>query len=245
MDRRKATLVLAVVLAMMAGLAGGPALASAPAAAETPDPLESFNRQMFHFNRQAVDYFINPLADFLVTWVPAPLRTAGANVYDNLTEPEFIVTNLFKGQTHDAAVSGGRFVVNSTLGLGGILEVANGLGLKRRPTEFGEAVCAAGIPAGPYLVLPLIGPANATSAGLITGFFAVEWYALSLISTLLATADLVVDLSASAASLRHADDVPPGNLHDAYTLQRGQYLEYMNRGCPAAGPVPTVAGQGT
>lgn len=204
------------------------------------DPLEGFNRAVFAFNGKAIDTVIDPMAGFLERWVPTGARTIGARVYDNLTEPEFIVTNLFHGYTADAGVSAQRFLVNTTLGLGGMFDPATQMGLVRRETEFGAALCAAGIPAGPYLVLPLIGPSNVMSAGLITGFFSVEWYVLSLISTLLATADLVVDLSASAASLRHAAEEPDKATIDPYTVQRAEYQTYLDKGCAAAGK-PVVA----
>ncbi len=225
-------------------VASGLALAVIPATRAEADPLESFNRVMFDFNTLATDTVIGPVAGALAAWVPQPVRQAGNNVYANLTEPEFIVTNLFSGRNADAGLSASRFVVNSTLGIGGLFDPATGLGLVRRETEFGESLCAAGVPTGPYLVLPLIGPTNVASAGLLTGFFAVEWYALSLISTLLATADLVVDISASAASLRHVADQPDRTQLDPYQLQRADYLQYLKKGCGDDGSrstPPTVA----
>jgi phospholipid-binding lipoprotein MlaA len=210
-----------------------------PVARAAADPLEAFNRVMFAFNNQVVDYVIAPVSGALAAWVPPAVREAGGNVYANLTEPEFIVTNLFSGNQADAGLSAGRFLVNSTLGIGGLFDPATGFGLVRRETEFGESLCAAGVPTGPYLVLPLIGPTNVASAGLLTGFFAVEWYALSLISTLLATADLVVDISASAASLRHVADQPDRTQQDPYQIQRADYLEYLKKGCEGNWPKST------
>ncbi len=220
------------------------ALALIPSTRAEADPLEAFNRAMFDFNNRVTDTVIQPLSNTLAAWIPASVRQAGGNVYANLTEPEFIVTNLFSGRNADAGLSAERFAVNSTLGLGGLFDPATGLGLVRRETEFGESLCAAGVPAGPYLVLPLIGPTNVASAGLLTGFFAVEWYALSLISTLLATADLVVDLSASAASLRHVADQPDMAQLDPYQIQRADYLDYLKKGCgntETQGTPPMVA----
>ncbi|MEI6559236.1 MAG: MlaA family lipoprotein [Rhodospirillaceae bacterium] len=223
MIRAARLFALALSLAVTAG--------AAPASA---DPLEAFNRSMFAFNGLVVDHVIEPLSGLLQAWVPPPVREAGARVYGNLTEPEFIVTNLFSGNRADAGVSAGRFAVNTTLGLGGLFDPATGMGLIRRETEFGESLCRLGVPTEPFLVLPLIGPTNVWSAGLLSGFFAVEWYALSLISTLLATADLVVDISASAASLRHAADQPDMAAHDPYVIQRTEYLDYIEKGCGAA-----------
>ena len=224
-------------------LATALSLGAAPSRAQA-DPLESFNRAMFEFNNQVVDHVIEPLSGALQVWVPPSVRQAGVNVYSNLTEPEFIVTNLFSGNHDDAGVSAGRFAINTTLGLGGLFDPATQFGLVRRETEFGESLCAMGVPAQPFVVLPLIGATNVWSAGLLTGFFAVEWYALSLISTLLATADLVVDISASAASLRHAADPVDEKAHDPYAMQRADYFRYIEKGCGVGatrGNAPMVA----
>jgi len=223
--------VLLVLLApILLSLSVSP-VAAAPITAE--DPLENVNRAIFAFNETTVTYVIKPLSATLSELVPEPFRQAGSNVYSNLIEPEFIVTNLLIGNYTGAGTSAARFGVNSTIGLAGLFDPASSLDLVRTETEFSESLCKAGLPAGSYLVLPLIGSVNTVSAGLLTGFFAVEWYALSMISSVLATADLVVDLSASAASLRRADQIPDGAAADAYLTQRREYLEYLTPACNA------------
>ena len=219
-----------------AALAAGLATA-APAQA---DPLEPFNRAMFTFNTYAVDHVIDPLAQFSQAWIPQPLRTAGSNVYENLTEPEFIVAHVLAGDNGAATASIGRLAVNSTLGLGGLFDVAGRFGIDRTPIEFGEALCAAGVPTGDYVVLPLVGPSNVVTAASVSVFIVGGYYVLSLLSTALATADLIVDFSASAASLRHADDMPDRQARDAYAVQRADYLSYLTTACPA----PRVAADG-
>ncbi len=209
------------------------------------DPLESFNRGIFQVNNAVIDYLISPASAFFDAWLPDGLRRVGGNVYSNLTEPEFIVTNLLAGNTDDARASAGRFVVNSTIGLAGLYDPATGLGLNRRETEFGEALCLAGVPTAPYVMLPLAGPSNVWSATLLTGFIVGGWYLLSMISPLLATADLVLDLSASAASLRHASEQPDMAEQDPYALQKADYRRYLDQGCPgnASGDKPPVLSQ--
>ncbi|CAK0749822.1 phospholipid-binding lipoprotein MlaA [uncultured Gammaproteobacteria bacterium] len=202
-----------------------------PVLAAEGDPLESFNRSMFGFNTLAIKYAIGPAADFLDTWIPDGIKRMGGNIYSNMIEPEFIATNLFRGNNQDAGVSAARFAINTTLGLVGAFDVAQTMGYNRREIEFGEGMCGLGVPAGPFVVLPLIGPTNIAHAGILTGFFTVEWYVLSLISSLLATADLVVDLSASAASLRYAGEQPDGTLTDPYQIQRAEYAKYIGGGC--------------
>jgi phospholipid-binding lipoprotein MlaA len=199
---------------------------------ETPkDVLEPLNRALFGFNSTVVDYIVDPLASGLGAVTPPLVQRLGSNLYENISEPEFVFTNLLAGHPWDAAVSVGRFAVNSTLGLGGLFDAATPLGLKRRVTEVSEAMCKVGIPPGPYLVLPLIGPTNVFSGGLLGAALAAEWYALSLVSAALAAGDAVFDVSVSVASLRHVRDLPEDQSHDPYTAQQKDFWDYVKSGC--------------
>jgi phospholipid-binding lipoprotein MlaA len=215
-----------------------PALPGTPTSQAVPalpaimgDPYETFNRQVFTFNAWLVHDVVNPAADWLGWILPLPIQQAGYNVYNNLTEPEFIVTNLFDSNPEGALRSGQRFLINSTLGIVGIWDVATWMGYQRREVEFIESLCSAGLDPGAFIVLPAVGPASVYPAALLTGFFAVEWYALAFISSTLATADLVVDLSASAASLRHTRDVPGAQTPDPYVVQREEFMRYLETHC--------------
>jgi phospholipid-binding lipoprotein MlaA len=213
---------LIALLVILFGVAG-PAVARA-------DTLESVNRSMFDFNNATITWIIDPLSEFVRAWVPQPVRQAGSNVYENITEPEFVVAHMMVGDSKAAQDSLRRLILNSTLGLGGLFDVATGIGFRRKPIEFGAALCQAGLSPGDYLILPLVGPTNVTTASAIVGFIVGGWYALSMVSAALATADLVIDMSASAASLRYAGDAPPDG-SDPYLLQRGDYWSYMRGGC--------------
>ncbi len=191
------------------------------------DPHESFNREMFGFNVWLVNSVVNPMANLFESALPELIRQAGHNLYENMIEPEFIVTNLFIGDNHAALVSTKRFLINSTVGVAGLWDPAKQLGYQRTETEFTESLCTAGLDPGNYVVLPVVGPVSSDSAMLLTGFFAVEWYLLSHISQTLATIDLVVDISASAASLRYARDVPTSDTKDPYLMQRADYQNYL------------------
>ncbi len=195
------------------------------------DPNESFNRTMFGLNAWLVNNIVNPTASFLDSSIPDLGKKAAHNVYENLVEPEFIVTNLFVGDYHASLTSIKRFLINSTLGVAGLWDPAQKMGYQRTETEFTESLCTAGLDPGRFVVLPLIGPASTDSALLLTGFFAVEWYLLAQISPTIATADLVVDLSASAASLRYARDIPTSTTKDPYVMQRADYQNYLWARC--------------
>ena len=226
-----------VLLAVPAGAqtAGAPATPKA-AGFETPrDLLEPFNRAIFGFNAVVVDYVVDPAADVLGAVTPGFLRQAGVNVYENISEPEFVFTNLLAGHSGDALISVGRFAVNSTLGLAGLFDVATPIGLVRRTTEVSEAMCKVGIAPGPYMVLPLIGPTNVFSGGLLGAVLAAEWYALSLVSTALAAGDAIFDISVSVASLRHVRDIPDDQHPDHYALQQREFWDYVKSGCTPDG----------
>jgi len=232
----KAALV-GFVLAVLAGSPGAGAQTKAaagdgPTALEAPrDVLEPLNRAIFDFNALVVDWVVDPLASGLGTVTPPLVQRLGVNLYENISEPEFVFTNLLAGHPQDAAVSVGRFAVNSTVGLGGLFDAATPLGLVRRSTEVSEAMCKVGIPPGPYLVLPLIGPTNVFSGGLLGAALAAEWYALSLVSAALAAGDAIFDVSVSVASLRHVRDIPQDEKSDVYTLQQQQFWDYVKAGC--------------
>ncbi|CAK0761661.1 phospholipid-binding lipoprotein MlaA [uncultured Gammaproteobacteria bacterium] len=219
----------------------------ARATLETPrDLFEPVNRAMFRFNMVVVDYMIEPLGWVLGKVTPGFVRRAGTNVYENISEPEFMFTNLLAGHGKDALTSVGRFLVNSTVGIVGIFDPATSLGLIRRQTEVSEAMCKAGVPPGPYMVLPLIGPTNLFSGGLLGGLLAAEWYALSLVSAALAAGDAIFDISVSVASLRHVGDQPDEAKADPYAVQQREFWDYVKEGCAptaakAAPPSPVGA----
>jgi phospholipid-binding lipoprotein MlaA len=96
------------------------------------------------------------------------------------------------------------------------------------------------MPPGPYVVLPLIGPANVNSTLTLASAIALEVYALSFISTTLAAADfIVIDLGGSAAALRNMNDIPEGA--DPYLTQRTQHLDYVEKGCAPKAAAPKAA----
>ena len=205
------------------------------------DPFESFNRAMFAVNKGLVDWVINPTVEHVGPWVPAPVATGLSNAYANLTEIEMILDNALQGKAGNAAVSAARFGVNASLGIGGLFDVATPLGLDRREANYGVSLCQTGLAPGSYLVLPFVGPTNSVGAVALTVGVAAEVYALSFISTTLATVDfLVIDLGGSASALRHAKNVPVEG-EDLYAVQREDYTRYIEKGC-APSPRAQIAG---
>jgi len=130
----------------------------------TNDPLEPLNRKIFAFN-QVVDHALfRPVAKTYVTVVPDDARHAVHNVLDNMKEPTLFFNNVLQGEFKRAEITLGRFLVNSTVGFGGLVDVMTLSGVERQPADFGQTLYVWGTPSGPYLMLPILGPSNPRDA---------------------------------------------------------------------------------
>ncbi|RUO30270.1 VacJ family lipoprotein [Aliidiomarina soli] len=129
------------------------------------DPWEEFNRRMWSFNRNILDpFFVTPAATGW-SYIPKPVRSGLYNMTENLTEPASVVNNVLQGKGKSSAVSVGRFVLNSTIGLLGFFDVATPMGLVQDKESFGETLAVWGSPDGPYIMLPGIGPTVVVDRG--------------------------------------------------------------------------------
>ena len=124
------------------------------------DPLEGFNRGVFEFNQKLDEYAIKPVAEAYRFVLPEPVRKGITNFFQNILDVYNAGHNLLQGKPIDAVSDIGRFVVNSTLGILGIFDVATDMGLEKHSEDFGQTFAVWGIPQGPYLVLPLFGPST-------------------------------------------------------------------------------------
>jgi phospholipid-binding lipoprotein MlaA len=222
----------AAVLACVITMPGFADPASPPIQTAPPDLLAPVNRAVFGFNLAIVDHLIEPTAVFLGQVVPGWLQKTASNVYENISEPEYMFTNLVDGHPKEAAVSVGRMAVNTTVGQGGIFDPATAIGLVRRPVELSESMCRAGIRPSPYVVLPMVGPTNLFSGGIMIALLDTEWYLLHLVDTMIAAGDALLDTTVAAASMRHVRKIPSGQ-GDLYTRQQDQYWNELGQECPA------------
>ncbi|GIU46089.1 VacJ family lipoprotein [Shewanella algidipiscicola] len=123
------------------------------------DPFESFNRAMWDFNYLYLDrYLYRPVAHGYNDYLPRPVKTGVNNFVQNFEEPSSLVNNALQGKWGWAANAGGRFTINTTLGLLGIVDVADMMGLPRKQDEFSEVLGYYGVPNGPYFMAPFLGP---------------------------------------------------------------------------------------
>lgn len=123
---------------------------------ENPDPWEGYNRRMFAFNERVDRYFFKPVAQGYRAITPQFLDDGVTNFLNNLSEPSTVLNAALQGKFRQSLADSGRFIVNSTLGLAGFLDVAQHLGLRRNEEDFGQTFAKWGLPAGPYVVPPFM-----------------------------------------------------------------------------------------
>lgn len=139
---------------------------------EANDPLEPMNRAFLDFNMFLDDYFLKPVAFVYKEAVPEDGRRSVRSFLSNLRSPVVLVNNLLQGELDLAGDTIMRFAINSTIGLGGLLDVAHELGYRSHEEDFGQTLAVHGASDGPYLMLPIFGPSNPRDAvGLIVDIF--------------------------------------------------------------------------
>lgn len=127
---------------------------------QTNDPFEPLNRKIFDFNQFLNRILLKPVATVYRDVVPEFGRNFIRHFLDNLGEPVVFANDMMQGEFRRAGVTAGRFVINSSVGLGGILDPATPTGLEKQTGDFGQTLYSWGIPDGPYLMLPILGPSN-------------------------------------------------------------------------------------
>lgn len=133
--------------------------------AEISDPLEPVNRATLRVNRVVDTLVIKPVARTYTQLAPKLVKTGVRNVFSNLGEIGAVTNNILQLEFGKAASSAGRLVINSTIGLAGLIEVADPMfGLPKHKQDFGQTLAHWGVGAGPYIVLPLLGPSTVRDA---------------------------------------------------------------------------------
>ena len=129
-----------------------------PAGSNPRDPWEGFNRRVHRFNNALDQNVARPVAEAYVSTVPSPIRTGVRNFFSNLGQPVSALNALLQGKPVQAGQALGRFVLNATLGVGGIFDPATDAGLPHRSEDFGQTLGVWGWRESRYLELPLFGP---------------------------------------------------------------------------------------
>ena len=148
-------------------LAGGVALVvtgcasqSAATSAEPYDPIQPVNRVFYRFNDLGDRYVLRPVAVGYTHALPAQLRAGVHNFFHNLLYPVTIANAFLQGKFRQTGRDGARFLLNTTVGLGGLFDPASRVGLADNDEDFGQTLAVWGVGNGPYLVIPILGPST-------------------------------------------------------------------------------------
>ncbi|MBP6095253.1 MAG: VacJ family lipoprotein [Methyloversatilis sp.] len=136
------------------------------------DPIEGFNRAMFSFNETVDKALIKPVAQGYDYVTPQPVQTGVSNFFDNIADLWIGFNNLIQGKPGEALSDVGRVLINTTVGIVGLFDVATGMGLEKHEEDFGQTLGRWGVGDGAYVVLPIFGPRTLRDTG---GLLADVW----------------------------------------------------------------------
>ncbi len=127
---------------------------------DVQDPLEDLNRKIFNFNESLDNSILKPTAEIYRSLVPMPAKKGITNFFKNISEVDNSINQLLQGKPKESISDLSRFLINSTFGLFGLIDVASSMGLERHNEDFGQTLGVWGVSSGPYLMLPFLGPTS-------------------------------------------------------------------------------------
>lgn len=183
---------------------------------EQNDPFEDVNRVTSGFNRFFRKAILDPVVDGYKAVTPEPIQDGIGGIVSNLTEPVTAVSSLLQGDTENAGIATKRFLINSTVGVAGMADPASDMGLEQRREDLGQAAAVNGTGAGPYIVIPFLGPSNSRD---LVG---------DVVTSLVSPIPVVVGLTRSGVEYSDNKEdinaITDGAL-DAYSVERSAYRQ--------------------
>jgi phospholipid-binding lipoprotein MlaA len=188
------------------------------------DPYEKFNRSVFNFNDAVDRNALKPAATAYKAVLPSFVQTGVNNFFSNLADVWSSANNVMQGKPERGLEDFTRVLINSTFGLGGVIDIASDAGLAKHNEDFGQTLGYWGVPAGPYIMLPLLGPSTLRdTAGLPVDIAADPWgYGISSRARNIGTVVRVVD---QRAVLLDATNLLEEAALDRYEFIRDGYLQ--------------------
>lgn len=204
---------------------------------QTNDPLEPLNRKLYVVNDTLDTYGLKPIAKGYAAVVPRTVRSHIGNVLSNLNTPVIFINDILEAKSRRAGDSLVRFVVNSTLGVAGIFDVAGSWGYQSHEADFGITFALWGIGEGPFLYLPVLGPSDPRdAAGFGVGVVSDPFFWVgsgAIVSALGATRTVVGIVNLRADLLKPIDEVKRMAL-DPYATFRSLYRQHREAAVQAA-----------
>lgn len=209
------------------------------------DPFESANRKIFVFNRGVEVFVLDPITEGYRFLVPEPARKGIRRAFLNLNSPKTMVNDLLQLRFGDAAETFGRFVLNTTMGLGGVFDAGRAAGWERHESDFGQTLAKFGVASGPYLVIPIFGPSTVRD-----GFGDIVDLAFQPLNYILGPAELLTHAYINSANgltaiddARDKLDALESSSVDYYAALRSAYLQ-SRRAAVEAVTSPDVSAPG-
>jgi phospholipid-binding lipoprotein MlaA len=214
--------VSSVIFVMAVTLTGCTTTGSAQHTTNKDDPYENVNRLMYHFNDKLDDYLAAPVSKVYNKITPQFARIGVFNFFSNLKNINVIVNDALQAKFMQGAKDSGRLLLNSTLGLGGFVDVATDTGLDLNVEDFDQTLAVWGVPAGSYLVLPIIGPS--TMRGIPGTAFDVAANPSSYLGMPIQLVSLLNTRATAEGSLKFIDEASL----DPYVFTRESFLQWRN-----------------
>ncbi len=193
--------------------------------ANPKDPLEPMNRKIAVFNDALDDNVLKPVATGYRDYTPDFLQTGVSNFFRNLSDVLSTLNNALQLKGHDTAESFMRVTVNTVFGIYGIFDVATPIGLERHPEDFGQTLGYWGVPDGPYLVLPVLGPSTVRDSAVLPLEFSLDPVSNHNVTDERNVA-MITRIVDKRASLLKTTNMLSGASIDKYSFTRDGYLQF-------------------
>lgn len=190
--------------------------------ANKADPYENFNRTMFGFNDSVDNYVAEPISNAYKWITPQFMQTGVFNFFNNLKNVNVVINDVLQAKFSQSAEDTGRLAINSTVGLGGLLDVAKHVGLEQNEEDFDQTLAVWGVPQGSYLVLPLLGPS--TARGIPGAIFDTAANPASYVGMPVQLVSMLNARASAEGALKFIDEAAL----DPYVFTRESFLQWRN-----------------
>ena len=190
---------------------------------EVNDPFEEFNRKTFEFNENVDEKILKPVAKFYSNF-PPKIKNGVTNFFNNLEDVETSINQFLQGKPKKSIKDISRFIINSTIGLAGFIDVASKIGLERHEEDFGQTLAVWGVGSGPYIMLPGLGPSTLrdTLSRPVSSFSSITFH---MTDTDVNIALKTIDAIETRERLLEVESLLSG---DKYSFVKDAYIQSIN-----------------
>lgn len=186
------------------------------------DPYENFNRKVFYFNDKVDNYVAEPISDAYKWATPQFVQTGIFNFFNNLKNINVVLNDMMQAKFSQSAQDSGRFLVNTTVGLGGLFDVAKHVGWEQNDEDFEQTLAVWGVPQGSYLVLPFLGPT--TARGIPGSVFDTAANPATYVGLPVQLVSMLNSRASAEGALKFIDEAAL----DPYVFTRESFLQWRN-----------------